>query len=286
MSARPRHSTPKHAYRDAARGPRLHKALADLGAGSRRACERLIEEGRVAVNGAIIDTSPAWVDPTADRIEVDGHCLTRRGSRAGRTYLMVNKPRAVICTNADPEGRRRIIDLVPHTQRLFCVGRLDADSSGLVLLTDDGDLAHRLTHPSFGVDKTYEVTIKGALTPEQIEKLQRGILLTDRRSPGATRVARSRAAGVEIVRRDREKTSLRITLREGRNREIRRMLARQGHRVNRLRRIGIGPLKLKGVASGQWRALTRPELSAIRAAARRAGKATAAKKKDKTRATR
>jgi len=250
--------------RDAGRGVRLHKAMADAGVGSRRACERLIAEGRVAVNGRTVTTMPAWVDPLADRVEVDGRGIARR-RKPGKLYLMVNKPRNVICTNRDPEGRKRVVDLVPHRERLFCVGRLDAESTGMVLLTNDGDLTQALTHPSHEVPKTYHVTIKGELPDEDVEKLKRGVMLADREG-GA---ARAKASGVELKRRDRDSTALAITLREGRNREIRRMMARLGHRVKKLKRVAIGGVALKGVASGQWRELSRSEVNALRRAARR-----------------
>jgi len=253
-----------HPLRDASRGIRLHKALAEAGVASRRACEKLVEEGRVSVNGETITTLPAWVDPETDRLEVDGR-VVRRKTRA-RTYLMVHKPKGVICTNDDPQGRRCIFDLVPVDQRLFCVGRLDHDSTGLVLLTDDGDLAHRLMHPSHGVSKTYRVSIQGVLEAAELEKLRRGVWLADRRkADGAVRAA---AETVRVEQKDRDKTRLMIELREGRNREIRRMLARVGQRVKRLERVALGPLRLKGLARGQWRRLTPGELAALRRAAK------------------
>lgn len=259
-----RSESPESGLRDAARGVRLHKAMADAGVGSRRACEKLIAEGRVTVNGDLVTEMPAWVDPDADRVEVDGRGIARR-RRPGRLYLMVNKPRNVICTNHDPEGRKRVVDLAPHRERLFCVGRLDAESTGMVILTNDGALTEKLTHPRHEVPKTYQVTVKGELTPEAVEKLTRGVVLADREG-GA---ARAKAASVEVKRRDRDSTVLQITLREGRNREIRRMMARLGYRVKKLRRIAIGPVALKGVGSGQWRELSRGEVAALRKAAGR-----------------
>ena len=232
--------------------------MADAGVGSRRACEQLIEEGRVRVNGIPIPGPPIWVNPGADRIEVDGRPVTRR-SRRNPIYLIVHKTRNTICTHADPEGRRRVFDLVPHPQRLFCVGRLDAESTGLVLLTDDGELAQHLTHPRYGVPKTYEVSIRGQITPADVERLNRGIWLADKTG----RAAKAQAAAVQVLDRDRERTRLRITLREGRNREIRRMLARLGFRVHRLKRIALGPLKLRGLPPGGWRELTRQEISSL-----------------------
>lgn len=262
--ALPRRDDP--ALHDRSHGVRLHKALADAGVGSRRACEQLIAEQRVAVNGQTVVQMPVWVDPAADRIEVDGRAIrVKAPRRRPLVYLMLNKPRSVLCTNSDPEGRRTVLDLLPHKDRLFCVGRLDNDSSGLVLMTNDGELANRLTHPRYEIPKTYRVSIRGRLEDDQIAKLQRGVYLADKQGG---RAVKAKAAAVEIVKRDRERTSLRITLREGRNREIRRMMARLGHHVHRLRREAIGPLRLKGVAVGEWRELTRIEIQALRRAAR------------------
>ncbi|MBI1367562.1 MAG: pseudouridine synthase [Planctomycetes bacterium] len=253
--------------RDASRGVRLHKALADAGVGSRRACEAMIDERRVTVNGRVIDFKPVFVDPNEDKITIDGVPLAKP-RRASHLYLMINKPSGVICTNSDELGRRRIVDLVPHDKRLFCVGRLDADSTGLVLLTDDGDLANHLTHPRYEIAKTYEVTINGLLEADQVEKLRRGIHLADR--TGQT--VKASAESIDVKARDRERTRLTITLREGRNREIRRMLARLGFKVKRLKRTALGPLNLKGVAVGGWRALTNIEVNMLRRVAKAAEK--------------
>jgi pseudouridine synthase len=270
--------TTRKDLQDASRGLRLHKALAEAGVGSRRACETLIDEGRVAVNGLTIDFKPVWVDPQRDHISVDNRLVNAPSASAGRsepgtaaphaghTYLMLNKSRGVICTSDDPQHRKTVLDMLPHEQRLFCVGRLDAESTGLVLMTDDGELANRLTHPRYQVPKTYQVAIAGSLTDEDVAKLTEGIYLADR---GTNKAAKAQAAEVQFESRDRQRTRLLITLREGRNREIRRMLARLGYKVKRLKRVGLGPLRLKGVALGQWRALTRPEVAALRQAAHR-----------------
>jgi pseudouridine synthase len=259
-------SANRRASKSSPAGPqvRLHKAMADAGVGSRRACEKMIEEAMVSVNGKIVTDLPIFVDPQTDRIEVSGRPVARPGRGPRRVYLMVNKPRNVICTNRDPQGRSRVVDLVPHTERLFCVGRLDGDSTGLVLLTNDGELCERLTHPRYEIPKTYRVTVRGKLEPEDVAKLQRGIFLADRRKGGKMR---AQAERVQQLKTDRDRTELEITLREGKNREIRRMLVRLGHPVKKLRRIALGPLKLKGVASGQWRALTQAEVRSLRRAA-------------------
>ena len=245
---------------------RIQRALADAGVASRRACESLVEEGAVTVNGRVVQKLPCFVDPESDRIFVNG----RRIEKPRRHhYVMLFKPRGFVCTSSDPEGRKRALDLVEHPSgaRLFSVGRLDIDSSGLLLLTDDGDLANRLTHPSFEVHKGYDVTVRGRLEEEAVEKLRRGLYLSDRRREGeATRTAES---GVTVLRRDRDRTRLYVELREGRNRQIRRLMDRIGHPVKKLRRVRLGPLKLKGLAVGDWRELTPAELGLLRRASQR-----------------
>jgi len=258
------------ALHDASHGVRLNKALAQLGVASRRGAEQLIANGQVSVNGNIVREMPAWVDLDNDRVAVDGVTINKN-RRRGKTYLLINKPRGVICTNDDPHGRRKITDLLPHEQRLFCVGRLDAESTGLVLMTDDGDLANHLMHPRYGVPKSYRVTIRGALSDEDVQKLQDGIYLAERRSGGAVK---AKAESVRLIKRDRERTRMQITLTEGRNREIRRMLARRGHKVTRLKRVELGPVRLKGVAAGDWRELTRAEVASLRRVARHAAAST------------
>lgn len=260
---------------------RLHKALAAAGIASRRACERLIAEGRVRVNRQTVTSVPAWVDPERDRLEVDGRQVVTgpapgRAGR-GRICIVVNKPRHVLSTTRDPEGRRCVLDLVDvparTARRLFPVGRLDAQSTGLILLTNDGELAQRLTHPRYGVPKSYRVSIRGTLGPADLKRLTEGLYLA-RRSP-ASDGKPVRKAAMSTVRllghqRDRERgdrTLLQVTLREGQNREIRRMLARLGFDVRRLERVAIGPLRLRGLARGEWRILTGPSRQALYRAA-------------------
>jgi pseudouridine synthase len=266
---------------------RIQRVLADAGVASRRACESLVEEGAVTVNGRVIQKLPCFVDPESDRI----FCNGRRIEKPRRHhYIMLFKPRGFVCTSNDPEGRKRALDLVDHPSgvRLFSVGRLDIDSSGLLLLTDDGDLANRLTHPSFEVHKGYDVTVRGRLEEEAVEKLRRGLYLSDRRREGeATRTAES---GVTVLRRDRDRTRLYVELREGRNRQIRRLMDRIGHPVKKLRRVRLGPLKLKGLAVGDWRELTPAELGLLRRASQRVERrekavARASKRKAKKAAT-
>ncbi|GAB4186521.1 MAG: hypothetical protein Kow00105_01060 [Phycisphaeraceae bacterium] len=262
-------------FRDASRGVRLHKAMADAGVASRRECEALIAEGRVRVNGHVVNTLPAWVDPVHDRITVDGEPIrkpSRKRRSAAKTYIMVNKPKRVISTNDDPEGRRRVIDLVdlPNKARLYPVGRLDAETTGLILLTDDGELTYRLTHPSFEIPKRYQVTVQGRFTEEDAEKLKKGLYLAHKGKPGGAgaKVKKAAAARIRILghQTDRsrgDRTTISLTLTEGQNREIRRVLARLGYKVRALHRVAIGKLRLKGLAVGQWRPLTAVEVAML-----------------------
>lgn len=241
---------------------RIQRVLADAGIASRRASEALVEEGAVTVNGRIVEGLPCFVDPGTDDIRVNGRRVEKRRRHH---YIMLFKPRGYVCTARDPQGRKRALDLVQHPSgsRLFSVGRLDLESSGLLLLTDDGELANRLTHPRYGVHKGYDVTVRGRLDDEAIDKVRRGLYLVDRRTGEATRTAES---DLVVLKRDRERTRLYIALREGRNRQIRRVMDRVGHPVRKLRRVQMGPLKLKGLAVGEWRELTPGELGSLRRA--------------------
>ena len=273
-------------------GLRLQKALARAGVASRRDCEQLIEAGRVTLNGEIPQGHPVFVNPEVDRVEVDGIVVRidgrhrendergpNRGIGARRTYLMVNKPKKVVCTVEDePEfrdQRKTIIDVVDPAlrgrARLFPVGRLDAESTGLVLLTDDGDMAHRLTHPSFEITKRYEVTVRGRVEESDLAQLREGLFLTTKRpkSDGQPNIKRASAEKAMILGRqvDRDRgdlTVLGITLTEGQNREIRRLMAQLGFKVRRLKRNAIGPLELKGLAVGEARPLARSEVTHLR----------------------
>lgn len=280
-----RKAKPTHPYTDNTRGLRLQKAMANAGIASRRECEQFIEDGRVTVNGDRITRLPAWIDPFEDRVEVDGEPLikpknsSKKFASAGKMYVMVHKPRGVLSTNDDPEGRKRLLDLidpsaVPRGIRLFPVGRLDADSTGLILMTNDGDLTHRLTHPSFGVTKRYLVSVKGRLIDDDLQKLRKGLILTDKHATpdeGAKPTKRAAMESVTILRHETDRTrgdrtTLGITLTEGQNREIRRLLARVGIKVRRLKRTSLGPVRLKGLAPGEWRMLANQEIWALRRA--------------------
>jgi 23S rRNA pseudouridine2605 synthase len=234
---------------------RLNKLLAHAGLGSRRHCEELITRGRVTVDGAAVRDLGTRVDPVRQRVAVDG-----RPVRLERhVYWLVNKPRGYLCTNYDPAGRPRVVDLVPHvSQRVYTVGRLDEESEGLVLLTNDGDLANRLMHPRFGVEKTYLVQVAGRPTREDLQRLLKGVWLSE---------GHVRARRVKRLRQQGDSTWLEIVLSEGKNREIRRMLARLGHKVLMLRRTALGPIVLGRLRHGKSRPVMGRELAALRQAA-------------------
>lgn len=261
--------SPSGPLRDAARGERLQRVLADAGVGSRRACEAMIEGGRVEVNGEVVATLPAWADPARDRILVDGRPIRKEAGKP--VYVLLNKPPRTLTTASDEPGadRRTVVDLVEHPSgaRLFPVGRLDYDTVGLLILTNDGELTNRLTHPRYGVPKTYRAKVAGAISDDAIAELERGIYLAERKAGRTEGGARTSHVELAIVHRERNATVLDITLREGRNRQVRRMLAAVDLPVKKLERIAMGPIKLKGVARGAWRDLTLAEVRALRKAA-------------------
>ena len=233
----------------AADGERLQKVLARVGLGSRRVCEELIGEGRVTVDGAVAELG-CRVNVESARIEVDGAPV---GVRPGLVYYLLNKRAGVVTTASDPHGRPTVVDLVPDDPRVFPVGRLDAQTEGLLLLTNDGDLAHRLTHPSFGVDKEYLAEVEGRPSPAAVRRLREGVVLEDGRT------APARAVLVEA-------SVLRITIHEGRNRQVRRMCEAVGHPVARLVRTRIGPLVDRSLPPGSHRTLVAEEMQALRRA--------------------
>lgn len=260
---------------------RLQKAMADAGVGARRDCEEMIAAGRVRVNGKTVTNLPSFVDPSRDVVELDGEVIelpleTAPADKAARTftYLLINKPKGVITTTRDPEGRRNVLDFVPlalRRERLFPVGRLDADSTGLLLLTNDGDFAYQLTHPKFGVPKEYRVTCTGLASGEQLQKLRHGMYLITPTQDGSKSSKRASMESVRILKRfvDRargDRTILSVTLREGQNREIRRMLARVGLKVRDLERVAIGPLRAAGLKPGQAKLLGKRDVERLKAA--------------------
>ena len=233
---------------------RLQKVLAAAGVDSRRKCEELILEGVVRVNRKIVDKLPAFVDPDKDIITVNG----RKILAAQKVYFLLNKPKGVLCTNRDPRGRKKAIDLVHTGERIFCVGRLDADTTGLIILTNDSELSNRLTHPRYGIAKTYVVRIKGEIKPEQIEKLKKGIWLAE---------GKTGRASVKILKRRHTESLVEITIRQGLNRQVRRMLAKIGLPVKSLTRTKVGRLAIRGIGVGKSRPLTNPEVAYLKKAA-------------------
>ena len=264
--------------KDASRGIRLQKVLASAGLASRRASEQLVAEGAVRVNGHLVSSLPAWVDPKSDHITVNGQVVR---THAPLVCVMLFKPRGVICTAADEEQRKRAIDLVNHPTkvRLFSIGRLDMDSSGLLLLTNDGELSNLLTHPSHHVPRVYDMTVQGEVDDATVRRLERGINLQDERT-GKARPAKFES--LRILQAQRDRTRMRVVLAEGRNRQIRRMMLIMGHPVRKLRRIAFGPMNLQDLRPGQWRDLTEREISLLKKAAEKPRRRSNRRKKKKT----
>lgn len=236
-------------------GVRLQKVLAAAGVGSRRACEALIEQGRVSVDGALVREQGMRVDPETAVVRVDD---MRINTGTGRTYLALNKPRGMVTAMSDPQGRPTVGDLVEQrTDRLFHVGRLDAETEGLLLLTNDGELSHRLTHPSYEVPKTYLAEVLGPVARDVGRRLKAGVDLED----GLAKVDEFR-----LVSSSGNRVMLELVLHEGRKHIVRRLLDEVGHPVQRLVRTCIGPIHLGDQRAGKLRALTGPELSALFAA--------------------
>ncbi|MGI9602512.1 MAG: pseudouridine synthase [Acidimicrobiales bacterium] len=231
-------------------GERLQKVLARVGIGSRRQCEDLIADGRVQVNGEVARLGRR-IDEQLDLVMVDGVPV---GVRPDLVHYLLHKPAGVVSTAADPQGRPTVVELVPDTPRVYPVGRLDFDTEGLLLLTNDGELTHRLTHPSFGVDKEYLAHVEGHPTRAALRILREGVELDDGPTAPATVAAL-------------EPSLLRIVIHEGRNRQVRRMCEAVGHPVIRLVRSRIGPLSDRTLGPGQWRVLDRDEVQLLEQAA-------------------
>ena len=227
--------------------------MAMAGVASRRECELIIQEGRVEVDGEIVMELGAKVDPDKQEIYVDAEKLVIEKPQ----YFVLNKPPGVVSTSFDPSGRTRVIDLIDTNRRVYNVGRLDQSSEGLILVTNDGQLAHRLTHPRYGVEKVYHVQVDGRPTQSDLKQLREGIYIAE---------GKVRASNIRYLKRSKNGCWLEIVLDEGRNREIRRMLAAIGHKVRTLRRVAIGPLRLKDLPVGAHRPLTSGELSALQRA--------------------
>ena len=234
---------------------RLQKLISQAGVASRRAAEKLIAEGRVTVNGETVTEMGTKADPAHDDVRVDGR---RIKSTERLRYILLYKPAGYMTTRSDPQRRRTVLDLLRGVREyVYPVGRLDYDTQGLLLLTNDGDLAAKLTHPRHQVDRTYEVYVSGMPDEEAIDRLRRGIPLDGRRTLPADVLL------VNKGRRD-HKGVLIITIREGRNRQVRRMLEAVGHPVDSLRRIRFGPLSDRGLRPGEWRELTDAEVEKLK----------------------
>jgi pseudouridine synthase len=226
--------------------------LAAAGLGSRRACEQLIDEGRVEVDGAVVRTQGLRVDPDRAVIKVDG---MRIASAPDHVYLALNKPRGVVSTMSDPQGRPSLADYVADREtRLFYVGRLDAETEGLILLTNDGELAHRLSHPSFGVQKTYLAEVTGPVPRDVGRRLREGVQLDD---------GLVRADAFRLVSTVGNRVMVEVSLHEGRKHVVRRMLAEVGHPVSQLVRTDVGPISLGNLKPGKHRRLSQQEVGAL-----------------------
>jgi 23S rRNA pseudouridine2605 synthase len=230
---------------------RLQKFLASCGLGSRRACEEFITAGRVTVDGATASQLGTTVDPSRQEIALDGEPLQIERKK----YYALNKPRGVVCTNNDPAGRPRVVDMFPaEGPRLFPVGRLDEESEGLIIVTNDGDLSQKLAHPKYRIYRTYHVQVAGVPNGPALESLTQGHYFTE---------GKFRAHSVKLLKRQGQSSHLELVLTEGQNREVRRLLARIGHKVMRLKRISFGPIPLGRLKHGEFRQLTVEELTRL-----------------------
>ncbi|MEM8873636.1 MAG: pseudouridine synthase [Planctomycetota bacterium] len=247
---------------------RIQKLLANAGIASRRAVEAMVLEGRVRHNGQVVRELPVMVDPETDTVDVDGEPVKLGGTKRRRVYVLMHKPTGYVCTNVGQQtalGPQRLaIDLLPpgFRKRVYPVGRLDAESTGLLLLTDDGPLTQKLTHPKFGVPKVYRVVCDGLVDAKILSELEQGVRLADR--DGKHYVAKVHSA--KIHRRGRDRSILDLTLKGGRNRQIRRALAKFDHKVRKLQRIRFGPIKLDKLKPGESRLLTPAEVKALKRA--------------------
>ncbi|OQX14681.1 MAG: pseudouridine synthase [Desulfobulbaceae bacterium A2] len=231
---------------------RLHKVLALAGIASRRKAEELIRQGRVQVDGQVVSAMGVKVDPERQHITCDGQPLQRQPESI---YLLLNKPAGYVTTMRDPQGRPTVASLVADVGvRLFPVGRLDLDTEGALLMTNDGDIAQAVQHPSYQVEKTYHAEVWGTLSPNDIQRLEEGIMLEGQRTWPAR---------IRCLRSDREGSSYEVIIHEGRKRQIRKMFAAIGHRVRHLRRVAYGSLRLGNLAPGSYRQLTPAEVTAI-----------------------
>jgi 23S rRNA pseudouridine2605 synthase len=229
---------------------RIQKILSRAGVASRRAAEKLMVEGRVTVNGEAVTELGTRADPASDDVRVDG---VRVKAPSDKTYFLLNKPKGVVTTRRDPEGRTTVMDLVPSVPGLFPVGRLDVNTEGLLLLTNDGELAQRVTHPRYEVPRVYHAKVRGTPGPETLERIRRGVRVD------GERLAVDRVRVLEAA----NNSWLELALHEGKRHEVRRLLEAVGHPVSKLRRVALGPLTTRGLEPGQFRALSPQEVRAL-----------------------
>jgi len=233
---------------------RLHKLMAACGVASRRACEELIRQGRVEVDGKVVTELGTQVDPETQQVRCDGQRLQLEP----QLHFLLNKPRGAICSTTSVAGKPRAMDYLPprgRDRRLYTIGRLDVDSEGAIILTNDGELCHLVSHPRFGIHKTYRVEVEGSPDEASLERMRKGVWLSE---------GRTGAIDIDVLRRLRDRTQLLVTLHEGRKREIRRVFARFGHEVTRLTRVAIGPIELGELRPGETRVLSPAEVAALR----------------------
>jgi len=240
---------------------RIQKILANAGVDSRRNIEQMLLQGRITVNGKIPRQIPVMIDPESDKVAVDGQPIRLATPQSQkRYYFLLNKPKGVYATNVAQGVQTRAIDLLPRNLiknvRLYPVGRLDAETKGLLLLTNDGELTNRLTHPKFGVPKTYRALVDGPVPPQTVHQLEQGMWLADKSGQGF----KTTPAHIRIAHRTPKQTTLEVTLKEGRDLPIRRMLGKFGHKVRDLTRVKFGPLTLDNLPIGEFRPLTQKEL--------------------------
>lgn len=232
---------------------RLQKYMAASGVDSRRNCERFIVEGVVKVNGHVVDTLPAFVDPEVDTVTVRG----RKLKEAVKLYFLLNKPKGVLCTNYDPEGRPRAIDFIATSHRIFCVGRLDAETTGLIILTNDSEMVNRLTHPKYELPKKYQARLRGSITPEAVEQLRSGVWLPE---------GKMQISGLKVVKKSTKESLVEMTTSKGLSTDISRAFLKVGFKVLGLKREQIGKITSKGLDLGKSRPLTKSEVNYLKAA--------------------
>ena len=248
---------------------RLQKVLAAAGLGSRRSCEELISEGRVEVDRQVVKKLGTKVNPDEQEIKVDGQQIARPTLR----YYILNKPAGVLCTNNDPAGRVRVLDLIGDANHLFTIGRLDRSSEGLIIITNDGELANRIAHPSYEVSKVYLVRVAGDMRRADLAEIREGVYLSD---------GKAHVDSIRIKSHRKKTTDLEMVLSEGKNREIRRVLARVRHKVLMLKRVAIGPIRLADLPEGAYRELTYREVSALKKLTKTKSRSSAGVKKKRT----